>query len=210
MSSQRTRHAKALPCTPLSLMYRLRGAVKFHRREAVGQMAKAALPRSYVAPSPVLSKAEEKKKLNHARQWDRSPNPSATTGHIFPRKGGFFNDPAAAPQRATFSVFHQLHCLLRFMKDGIRHGYWAVYLAAMEGRKLDPAELPMMASPRHIRHCIDLLRQGLMCCADSTVEVKEGDADGVKGFGTTHYCRDWEQLVQWTSDVQARSSVHGG
>jgi hypothetical protein len=32
---------------------------------------------------------------------------------LFPRHGGFFNHPTIAPQRSTFAVFHQLHCLVR-------------------------------------------------------------------------------------------------
>jgi hypothetical protein len=31
---------------------------------------------------------------------------------MFPPHGGFFNHPTIAPQRSTFSVFHQLHCLV--------------------------------------------------------------------------------------------------
>ena len=77
----------------------------------------------------------------------------------------------------------------------------------------------MMASPPHIRHCIDLLRQTLMCRPDLTIEVKDEEIGGVKGFGTQHQCYDWEQLVQWTrswqdwgkDDVEgyAHGHVHG-
>ncbi|MCJ1285826.1 hypothetical protein MMC26_005167 [Xylographa opegraphella] len=116
---------------------------------------------------------------------------------IFPPRGGFFAHPGIAPHRSTFSVFHQLHCL-----DGIRQGYWTFYQMAAKGQKLQEEELPMMSSPPHVRHCIDLLRQSLMCHADTTVEVKEKGSDGVKGFGTTHHCRDWQQLLQWTSKAQ--------
>lgn len=56
-----------------------------------------------------------------------------------------------------------------------------------------------MSSPAHIRHCIDLLRQTLMCQPDTTVEVKDEAVGGVKGFGTEHQCKDWNQLVLWTT-----------
>lgn len=56
----------------------------------------------------------------------------------------------------------------------------------------------MMSSPSHIRHCIDLLRNALICQPDTTVEVKNKDIGGVTGFGTEHYCRDWETLMEWT------------
>ncbi|KAL3417244.1 hypothetical protein PVAG01_11244 [Phlyctema vagabunda] len=32
---------------------------------------------------------------------------------LIPHHGGFFNHPTLAPQRSVFSVFHQLHCLVR-------------------------------------------------------------------------------------------------
>lgn len=32
---------------------------------------------------------------------------------LFPYQGGFFQHPQIAPKRATFAVYHQLHCLVR-------------------------------------------------------------------------------------------------
>lgn len=57
--------------------------------------------------------------------------------------------------------------------------------------------MPFMASPPHVRHCIDLLRQSLMCTPDVTVETKEEELGGVRGFGTEHVCRDWDELKTW-------------
>lgn len=31
---------------------------------------------------------------------------------LFPRQGGYFRHPVITPQRATFSVYHYLHCLV--------------------------------------------------------------------------------------------------
>lgn len=89
------------------------------------------------------------------------------------------------------------------MQNGIREGYWTVYQAATTSKQFEEQDLPMMASPAHIRHCIDLLRQSLMCYADTAVEVKEEGINGVKGWGTEHQCRDYEELLQWTRDAQA-------
>ena len=41
-----------------------------------------------------------------------------------------------------------------------------------------------------------------MCCMDTTLEKKEKGSNGVKGFGTEHSCKDWEQLKQWISKLQ--------
>ena len=61
-----------------------------------------------------------------------------------------------------------------------------------------------MSSPAHVRHCIDLLRQSLMCHADTTLEAKDESVNGVTGFGIEHRCKDWNQLVEWTADRQRR------
>ena len=60
--------------------------------------------------------------------------------------------------------------------------------------------MPIMSSTSHIRHCIDLLRNALMCQADTTVEVKNDALGGVTGFGTEHRCVDWERLMAWVGD----------
>ena len=34
--------------------------------------------------------------------------------NLFPEQGGFFKHPDLAPMRSALSVFHQLHCLVRW------------------------------------------------------------------------------------------------
>ncbi|KAH6675787.1 hypothetical protein B0J14DRAFT_372239 [Halenospora varia] len=113
---------------------------------------------------------------------------------LFPLQGGYFRHPRIALERSALAVFHQLHCL-----DGIRKGYWTVYDAATEGRKIVEEDIPFMASPPHIRHCIDLLRNSLMCQPDLTVEAKDMKKGGVTGFGTEHTCKSWNQLNDWVT-----------
>ncbi len=33
---------------------------------------------------------------------------------LFPKQKGYFTHPTLAPERSTFSVFHYLHCLVKF------------------------------------------------------------------------------------------------
>ena len=54
----------------------------------------------------------------------------------------------------------------------------------------------------HIRHCIDLLRQSLMCNPDLTVELKDEELGGVTGFGTMHRCADWSGLLEWIAPYE--------
>lgn len=41
-----------------------------------------------------------------------------------------------------------------------------------------------------------------MCRPDTTIEIKDDELGGVTGFGTSHECRDWTQLMDWTSQWQ--------
>ena len=58
-------------------------------------------------------------------------------------------------------------------------------------------EDPMPRSVNHMFHCMDYLRQTILCNADLTIEwealtVKERLPTGhIDGYGVTHQCRDW-------------------
>ena len=79
-------------------------------------------------------------------------------------------------------------------------GYWAAFDAALAGEKKDERDFPFMASPPHVRHCIDLIRQALMCQPDLTLEVKDEAKGGVTGFGVEHLCIRWDSLVTWVGE----------
>ncbi|EDN97246.1 predicted protein [Sclerotinia sclerotiorum 1980 UF-70] len=54
----------------------------------------------------------------------------------------------------------------------------------------------------HMRHCLDFLRQSLMCCGDSSIEKVDPELKGVTGWGTEHICTSWEQLQKWVGGRQ--------
>ncbi|KAK0511063.1 hypothetical protein JMJ35_006615 [Cladonia borealis] len=116
---------------------------------------------------------------------------------VMPPEGGFFDYPSPGEGRATFSVYHQMHCL-----NGIRKSYWTFVEAALSGRVLRKDEIGHMAAPAHVQHCIDFLRQSLMCKADTTIEIRDEAIMGVKGFGVRHECVDWDRLIAWTARRQ--------
>lgn len=82
--------------------------------------------------------------------------------------------------------------------------YYDAIHAAGSKRPAINGDMPSHISPPHIRHCLDLIRQSLMCNADTTREIRDDDLGGVKGFGVLHQCRDWAGLVKWTEDAQKR------
>lgn len=56
--------------------------------------------------------------------------------------------------------------------------------------------------PYHVDHCIDEIRQSLMCHADATLLVSDW-VDGYPGpwpnFNVDHNCVNWDSVMQCTS-----------
>ncbi|KAI0418349.1 hypothetical protein F5X98DRAFT_337826 [Xylaria grammica] len=123
-------------------------------------------------------------------------NSSVLWSSLFPRGDGFVQHPEISPVPTCLAVYHQLHCL-----DAIRHGYWA----AVDGVK--PAH---HGRPAHVRHCIDYLRQSLMCHADTNVEPIQADLGGVTGFGSEKTCRDYGRVTAWAETWRARGNMGPG
>lgn len=65
-------------------------------------------------------------------------------------------------------------------------------------------EIEHMLRPPHIRHCIDLLRQSIMCQPDLTVEKVDPTISASKGFGVTHVCKDYSQLLSFMTQWEQR------
>ncbi|OOF96698.1 hypothetical protein ASPCADRAFT_206876 [Aspergillus carbonarius ITEM 5010] len=78
-------------------------------------------------------------------------------------------------------VFHQLHCL-KIMRKTF-HEAWD--------------DQDMSIPPEHIEHCLDSLRQDLMCKADDTPMPSLQLLNG-GGEGQLMQCKNFDQLVAWT------------
>lgn len=62
----------------------------------------------------------------------------------------------------------------------------------------------------HVYHCIEYLRQGVLCAADPALDIAEpvlGHPGVVSalGWGTTHRCRDYGKLLEW-AETNRRSN----
>lgn len=88
--------------------------------------------------------------------------------------------------RFCIAAFHQLHCLYLIYED---------FYAALDGTLTEPG--------MHFSHCLDYLRESIMCSADTTLEPFKGKFDaggggnGVDGTGSVHQCRDFVQVYEW-------------
>ncbi|KAF9477270.1 hypothetical protein BDN70DRAFT_810980 [Pholiota conissans] len=87
---------------------------------------------------------------------------------------------------------HQLHCLNTLRK----------YLYFDHYSKFDPffTEAKPETYRTHLEHCLEILRQALMCSADTgmiTFEWVRGFSGAYPDFNTKHQCRNFEKLIAW-------------
>ncbi|KAE8149709.1 hypothetical protein BDV25DRAFT_140557 [Aspergillus avenaceus] len=106
---------------------------------------------------------------------------------------------APDPSREFYclSGIHQMHCL------GV------IYNATLSHHEPEqPSTAGVMTHTEHIGHCVDYLRQAIMCASDSSLELAtELHTDGkvlksVDGWNTTHQCRDWDSLYNFASEYR--------
>ena len=104
------------------------------------------------------------------------PNATAEWSTLFPPGGGFVR---LGPEHRLFgvSMFHQLHCLDK-MRRAVVH---------------DP---PSEWERWHTQHCLNYVRQMLLCASSNRLEPVKETAEGLKvdGLGLEHTCRDWSVL----------------
>jgi len=93
---------------------------------------------------------------------------------------------------ATLEVFHHVHCL-----DFIRMYIFRDYYDTHENEDL---------RWKHVDHCIEVLRQSVMCHADiSLLTWKWADVQEppFADFHIKHECRNWDNILEWTKQHQA-------
>ncbi|KAM3550205.1 hypothetical protein ARSEF4850_008456 [Beauveria asiatica] len=84
------------------------------------------------------------------------------------------------------SMFHQIHCLVA-IRTAIRTRTF---------------------NDQHLDHCLDYLRQAIMCTGDTTLEKVIADDNGkfkpeIDGWGTVHECRSWHMLFEFAERQRA-------
>ncbi|KAJ3552823.1 hypothetical protein NM688_g3950 [Phlebia brevispora] len=93
----------------------------------------------------------------------------------------------------SVSVFHQLHCL-DILRKVIHSDYYADPVTGDIGLLLHEE------IPDHVGHCLDFLRQGVMCAADVSPMIwywREDRQAMSLELGAAHTCRRWENIDQW-------------
>ena len=90
------------------------------------------------------------------------------------------------------SFYHQLHCLRELQVQ---------FVALSANHSTVNVELV------HAEHCFNYLRQAIMCCGDAAVEgldahFERGESP-IRGYGTQHSCKNWQEITQWMHDNEA-------
>ncbi|KAL6698591.1 tat pathway signal sequence [Trichoderma pleuroticola] len=104
---------------------------------------------------------------------------------------------------ASLGFFHQIHCLNMLRKF--------IYLDYYKETQPDWYTQPYLQG--HADHCVDMLRESIMCHGDTTLIVYHwinGYADPVPDFSTTHTCRDPEAILDWmqTNQIILKEAVY--
>lgn len=55
----------------------------------------------------------------------------------------------------------------------------------------------MLEDVYHIAHCIDYIRQGILCAGDTTME---GKTEYGEGQGSIHQCKDIDVIKEWVDE----------
>ncbi|KAJ7869753.1 hypothetical protein B0H14DRAFT_2726991 [Mycena olivaceomarginata] len=96
---------------------------------------------------------------------------------------------------AELDVFHNLHCLnkVRMALDPDYYPDWRISTS----KNYIPTQ---KNATDHVAHCIDWIRQSIMCHADTSVIVWQWDpqtnASIVKG-NVAHTCRKFDKITEW-------------
>jgi len=98
------------------------------------------------------------------------------------------------------SVFHQLHCL-NLVRQGLYPDYYADPVTGAIGG------VPKEDWPDHLSHCLDNVRQALMCSSDISLVVWQwGEVENRASIrmDTVHSCRNFDRIADWAKAHRRR------
>lgn len=78
-----------------------------------------------------------------------------------------------------------------------------IHYATVQGHdELEDFDVGIERGP-HVSHCLEYLRQSIMCSADSTLEPAEDRVERFLGGGLQRECRDFGALKSWAEEWRA-------
>lgn len=98
----------------------------------------------------------------------------------------------------SMEITHHLHCL-NMLRKYLDYDYYKATDVAMQA---DPVSYRM-----HLDHCVDILRQQLLCNADTgfiTYDWVKGKDIPFPDFNTWHKCKNIDKIVAWNHQHEVR------
>ncbi|KAF7532284.1 hypothetical protein G7054_g8114 [Neopestalotiopsis clavispora] len=142
--------------------------------------------------------------FNRSFAGDPSKDVTAAWTSLIPKGQGAIKLPVPHEYGGhiyNIAGFHGLHCLYT-----LRQSFFAFYDATTGSRGLEDEEAARML--KHGRHCIEYVRQALMCNPDLSLEPVEEGTGYLKSWGFERQCKDLQELSDWA--VTMRSSDNEG
>lgn len=103
----------------------------------------------------------------------------------------------------TTEGIHQMHCL-----NTLREYHYIEHFPRLQDIK---ANNPLFFE-QHYEHCLDIVRQRIMCTADPGI-VTFNWVENVKGvypdFNTEHVCHNFDALLEWNKEFEVVLPVDG-
>jgi len=103
---------------------------------------------------------------------------------------------------AQVEAVHHLHCLYAIWRD-----HHLEYFPIDQNKK----DTRPAFYERHYEHCVDIIRQRLMCTADPglvTFRWVENEEIPEPDFNTKHMCRSYDDLLEWNRENAASVEVN--
>lgn len=105
-------------------------------------------------------------------------------------------------------AFHHIHCLVsrpreRLLEQSNGEYQKNIRRAYFDALAADPSSEPLIP-PGHIAHCLDTIRQDVMCHADDTPMPTINERHKI-GDGQVRMCKDWGALVAWTQEPERQA-----
>ncbi|MCJ1380834.1 hypothetical protein MMC17_003943 [Xylographa soralifera] len=106
---------------------------------------------------------------------------------------------------ANVEGLHHLHCL-NLLRQGLYYNYEYYHSRGEDAFKNSDEILRF-----HVSHCLDILRQQLMCTVDIAVLGQvwwdKSSPKAYPDFNTRHKCRNFDAVRQWAKERQAPEGV---
>jgi hypothetical protein len=102
---------------------------------------------------------------------------------------------------AGLGVFHELHCLKRLRQYTWKEHYFP-----------DISENDERLNRLHTDHCLEILRQAIMCRADISLFTLQWSEDSLHpraDFSQEHECVDFEAIFEWAGERRVDAGKPG-